>query len=82
MDDPPTRAVRPIGRCDWIRKGGSLVSIIAAFGNSEEFNRRYGGLSTTVLVTKIYQQLLGRDPDPAGLAYYVDELQSGRRTLQ
>ena len=33
-------------------------------------------------MTKIYQQMLGRDPDPAGLAYYVDELQAGRRTLQ
>jgi hypothetical protein len=30
----------------------------------------------------IYQQTLGRDPDQGGLAYYVGELQAGRRTLQ
>ena len=63
-------------------EGGSLNAIIGAFGNSDEFNRRYGGLSYPALVTKIYQQALGRDPDPAGLAYYVGELQAGRRTLQ
>jgi hypothetical protein len=28
------------------------------------------------------EQTLGRDPDPAGLAYYVDELATGRKTLQ
>src|SRR5262249_45501334 len=62
--------------------GGSLSSIIAAFGTSDEFVRRYGGLGDVELVTKIYQQTLGRDPDPAGLAYYVGELRAGRRSLQ
>ena len=60
----------------------SLDAIIGAFGNSAEFNGRYGGLTHLQLVTKIYQQALGRAPDPAGLDYYVGELQAGRRTLQ
>jgi hypothetical protein len=60
----------------------SLNAIIGAFGHSDEFNRRYGGLDNTQLVTKIYQQALNRDPDPAGLNWYVGELQAGRRTLQ
>ena len=64
------------------REGGSLSSIIDAFGNSDEFNRRYGGLDATALVTKIYQQSLNRPPDPAGLDYYVRQLQAGLRTLQ
>jgi len=68
------------GRTD--AEGQSLNAIIGAFGTSDEFNRRYGGLSYTQLVTKIYQQTLGRNPDPAGLDYYVGELQAGRRTLQ
>jgi len=63
-------------------EGGSLNAIIGAFGTSDEFNRRYGGLGYTQLVTKIYQQTLGRNPDQAGLDYYVGELQAGRRTLQ
>ena len=63
-------------------EGQSLNAIIGAFGNSAEFNGRYGGLTFLQLVTKIYQQALGRAPDPAGLDYYVGELQAGRRTLQ
>jgi len=64
------------------QEGGSLSSIIAAFGTSNEFNRRYGGLNHVALVTRIYQQTLGRDPEQGGLDYYVGELQAGRRTLQ
>jgi len=64
------------------QEGGSLSSIIAAFCTSEEFNRRYGGFSYVALVTKIYQQALGRDPEQGGLNYYVGELQAGRRSLE
>jgi hypothetical protein len=80
------RPADPAGLAFWAqemdKQGGSLAAIIPAFGNSAEFNSRYGGLTYTELVTKIYQQLLARDPDPVGLAYYVGELQSGNRTLQ
>src|SRR5262249_26112213 len=80
------RPADPAGMLYWAGRmdaeGGSLSSIIAAFGNSDEVNRRYGGLDFMTLVTKIYQQILGRAPDPAGLNFYVSELQAGRRTLQ
>jgi len=80
------RPADPAGLGYWagkiVQENNSLASIIGAFGNSDEFNRRYGGLSYPELVTRIYQQALGRNPDPAGLAYYVSELQGGRRTLQ
>jgi len=80
------RPADPAGLDYWAARmdadGRSLNAIIAAFGNSDEFNRRYGGLTYAALVTKIYQQALKRAPDPAGLAYYDGELQSGRRTLQ
>ncbi len=80
------RPADPPGQAYWATRmdleGQSLDAIIGAFGNSDEFNRRYGGLSFADLVTRIYQQTLGRDPDPAGLAFYVGELLAGRRTLQ
>ena len=80
------RPADPAGQGYWAARmdaeGQSLDAIIGAFGNSAEFNARYGGLDYAELVTKIYQQALGRDPDPSGLAYYVAELQAGRRTLQ
>src|SRR5580765_7216079 len=58
-------------------EGGSLNSIIAAFGTSKEFTDRYGGLGNTQLVKGIYRQLFGRDPETAGLNYYVGELNAG-----
>ena len=80
------RAADPAGLNYWAARmdseGQSLAAIIGAFGNSQEFNGRYGGLTSSALVTKIYQQALARDPDPAGLAYYVGELAAGRKTLQ
>jgi len=80
------RPADPVGLAYWANRmdqeGGSLSSIVTSFGNSDEFNRRYAGLSYVVLVTKIYQQALGRDPEQLGLDYYVGELQAGRRTLQ
>jgi uncharacterized protein YkwD len=80
------RPADPSGQAYWAGRmdaeGGSLNAIIGAFGYSDEFNRRYGGLSNSELVTRIYQQALNRDPDPSGLNWYLDELQAGRRTLQ
>lgn len=63
-------------------EGGSLGSIITAFGVSKEFTDRYGSLSNTDLVKGVYRQLFGRDPEPGGLNYYVGELTAGHRTLQ
>ena len=80
------RPADPGGQSYWASRmdaeGQSLAAIIGAFGYSDEFNRRYGGLSYTQLVTRIYQQTLGRDPDQDGLNWYVAELVAGRRTLQ
>ena len=62
--------------------GGSLNSIIQAFGVSEEFERRFGSLSNRQLVTNLYQQLFGRNPDSGGLDFYVNRLNNGITTLQ
>ena len=79
------RAADPAGLDYWATQldaAGSLNAIIVPFGNSKEFITRYGGLTNTQLVTKIYQQALARDPDQGGLDYYVGELSAGRRSLQ
>lgn len=64
------------------QEGGDLHSIINAFGESQEFNQRFGSLSNNELITNIYQQLFNRDPDAGGLSYYLEELESARKTLQ
>ena len=65
-----------------LEEEGGLNAVIDAFGNSAEFEDRFGSLDNTALVTNIYQQLFNRAPDEGGLAYYVGELDSGRKTLQ
>jgi hypothetical protein len=76
----------PLGLAYWAQRmdqdGGSLSSIIGAFGTSDEFTRRYGGLTFSQLLDSLYQQTLGRLPDPAGKQYYVDQLTMGHTTLQ
>ena len=79
------RPADPGGLTFWggeIDRRGGLGAVIEPFGTSAEFERRYGGLDAEALVTLIYQQLLGRDPDRGGLDFYVAELEVGRRTLQ
>ena len=62
--------------------GGRLDSIIGGFANSQEFDDRFGSLSAEDLINNIYQRLFDRQADPVGLSFYIDELQSGRRTLE
>jgi len=61
--------------------GGGITSIIDAFGNSAEYLAGIGTGSTTSQVTSLYQQMFGRDPDSAGLAYWVDQIDNQGRSL-
>lgn len=62
--------------------GGDLEDIIFAFGNADEFDRRFGGLSALELIENLYVQILGREPDAGGRDYWLGEFESGRRSLQ
>jgi hypothetical protein len=67
----------------WIhayRAGTSLETIAQAFVDSPEFQQTYGNLNNTQYVTLLYQNVLGRAPDPAGLAYWVGLLDSNTLT--
>lgn len=65
-----------------VKEGGNLSSIITAFGESEEYNSRFGSLNNTQLVTNIYRQLFGREPDKNGLDFYVGKLRNDEMTIQ
>ena len=69
-----------------LNSGTSLVSIAADFIGSSEFLARFpsaslpadnGGPNNTAFVTALYENVLGRAPDTAGLAYWVGNLASG-----
>jgi secreted trypsin-like serine protease len=64
----------------WVRKrwsGAGPVSIANHFTASSEFRGKYGSLSTNDFVTRIYQNVFDRDPDPGGRAYWVKKLDGG-----
>jgi hypothetical protein len=52
--------------------GASLVTIAGDFVSSTEFTQLYGSsTNVTQFVTNLYENLLHRAPDAAGLAYWV-----------
>ncbi len=56
----------------WIRTGRFTVAQAAAlFYSSEEFYLGLGGNDLSTWVTRLYEKLLGRAPDPAGLQFWV-----------
>lgn len=64
----------------WINamdNGMRLEEVSANFIASVEFQATYGGLSNSQFVTQIYQNVLHRAPDPGGLAFWQNQLDSG-----
>ncbi len=67
----------------WIAQygaGTSLNTISQAFASSPEFVGTYGSLNNSDFVTLVYQNVLGRAPDGAGLAYWTGQLNGGFMT--
>jgi Ca2+-binding RTX toxin-like protein len=65
-----------------LEAGMTLRQVAAGFVGSPEFRDLYGAdPSYEAVVTALYRNVLGREPEPAGLAYWVDMLASGRDTL-
>jgi hypothetical protein len=63
----------------WIDKmdaGTGYNSVAQSFVNSTEFKDAFGGSNPTVntLATKLYNNVLNRTPDAAGLAFWQDKL--------
>jgi hypothetical protein len=62
---------------------GSLLLVLAGavssnlFAGSGEFANRYGALDNTQFVTLVYRNVLGPDPDSAGLAFWRGQLDGG-----
>ncbi|MFN8018334.1 MAG: DUF4214 domain-containing protein [Acidimicrobiales bacterium] len=62
------------------RKGARLAAIGDTFARSSEFVRRYGTLSNRAYVERLYQNVLGRTGDPAGIAYWQAKLDTKAKT--
>ena len=61
--------------------GGNIWTIIDPFGQSTEYQQRFGYLSTYDLVNNLYRQMYGRNADASGLSYYTNKVETGQSTL-
>ncbi|MFI0471716.1 DUF4214 domain-containing protein [Halomonas sp. HMF6819] len=78
------RPADPSGLLFWasqISSSGGLIAIRNDFGNSPEFNERFGSLSTAEMVNNLYQQMFSRDAEVEGLTFWTTALNEGRATL-
>jgi len=63
-----------------LRAGRPLKVAADTFARSAEFRNRYGSLSNAAFVDLVYENVLGRAPDPAGRAHWIDQLARTART--
>lgn len=78
------REAEPAGLAWWKdvwRRTGGPERVMAGIAGSNEF---FASASATHVgwVTELYRRLLGREPEPAGLAYWVDLLDRGATTRE
>jgi hypothetical protein len=70
-----------VGLGFWIRaldNGVTLESVAQSFLSSDEYVRTYGAnLSNAQMINQLYHNILHRDPDPAGGAFWLNALDAG-----
>ncbi len=74
------RAPDQAGLGYWVRSvqaGAPLDALSSSFLGSAEFTARFGTLDNAGFVTRLYQNVLGRAPDPSGYTYWVNQLSAG-----
>ncbi len=75
------RPADPVGLQYWegivASKNGDTSGVSAFFGASDEYKATYAGMSTSEIVNRVYQNLFGRDAEPAGLLYWAQKLTAG-----
>lgn len=57
--------------------GGNVTAIASAFLGSSEYQSKMGGASDATFLQSLYQNMLGRSADAAGLAYWESALADG-----
>ncbi|NRR32299.1 DUF4214 domain-containing protein [Oxalobacteraceae bacterium] len=57
--------------------GMTIEEMAGHFMNSDEFGRSYGKLSNEAFITQLYRNALHREPEAAGLAFHLNNLEHG-----
>jgi hypothetical protein len=80
-----SRPADPAGLAYWegvvTAAKGSTTAVSAAFAASQEYKDTYAGLTETLTVNAIYNNLFGRDAEPAGLLYWAAALSAKTITV-
>ena len=61
----------------WLNNARSIGQISDFFAASDEFRTRYGSLSNDQFVDLVYRNVLGRNSEPGGRAYWIGRLGGG-----
>lgn len=79
------RPADPAGLAFWQgvveAQGGNTASVSAAFASADEYISVYGGKDNRTVVNTVYQNLFGRDGEPAGLDYWAKALDARQITV-
>ncbi|GGK47202.1 DUF4214 domain-containing protein [Salinarimonas ramus] len=67
---------------DLTSNGADLAPLVGKLTASEEYLSRFEGLSNAEVITNIYLNLFGREPEPEGLAFFLAQLESGNQTIE
>lgn len=78
------RPADPAGLAYWTeqsKNGADLSKIIDTMTKLPEATARFNGLTDAALVTVVYQALFDRLPDATGLAFFTEQLKSGKQSI-
>ena len=64
-----------------ITNNGQNLASIGNLAGQPEYLSRFEGMNNAQIVTSIYQELFGRNPDLAGLQFFTQQLNSGAQTI-
>lgn len=64
-----------------ITNNGQDLTAIDSLAGEPEYLDRFTGMTNEQIVNSIYQALFERDGEPAGIAFFVEELEAGRLNI-
>ncbi len=64
-----------------VTSGGANLSAISNLAATQEYQARFAGQNNVQIITSIYQSLFNRDPEAAGLNFFVDALNKGTLSI-
>lgn len=80
------RAADKAGVDYWLNEmdvnGWDILTVASSFTDSPEYVNLYGSKSNAQIIEAVYQNVLGRSGDSAGVTYWLDELNSGTIAVQ